>query len=90
MEENVFVVASMGVGGLLTWMLLRASNRWSRGRGLLRVPERVQHENDERLWRAKADRAQGWRELWRSIMEFTVAVLVLALLGYFIVSVASF
>ena len=67
---------------LVTWQWLRASARWQRGRGLLGVQERVARENRERLYRAKADRAQGWRELWRSLAEFLIVLVIVVLVGF--------
>ena len=67
---------------LVTWQWLRAASRWQRGRGLLGVKERVERENRERLYRAKADRAQGWRELWRSLAEFLIVLVIVVLVGF--------
>lgn len=78
-DSVLLIVGTAIISALLTWLWTEATARWRRGRGLLTVPDRVERENFERLLKAKADRNQGWRELWRSLLEFTLAAVVVGL-----------
>lgn len=80
METSV-VSASILTSVLLTWLVSSAAMRWSRGRGLVHRPATVRMENAERLWRAKAHRAQGCREMVRALAQFALAGLLLYLLA---------
>lgn len=75
------VAATAVVTMVVTWQWLRAVTRWQRGRGLLTVPERIERENRDRLAKARADRAQGWREVWRSLLEFLLVLVIVGLVG---------
>jgi len=82
MAEIGWAVATTAVVTIMvTWQWLRAVARWQRGRGLLTVPERIARENRERLSKARADRAQGWREVWRSLLEFLLVLVIVGLVG---------
>ena len=89
MGDTSLLVACIGAGAVLAWLVNTATARWGRGRGLLRVPARVKRENQERLWQARSERAQGWRELWRSLLELLVAAILVFLLGFFLGSVTG-
>lgn len=45
------------------------------------MPERIERENHDRLAKARADRAQGWREVWRSLLEFLLVLVIVGLVG---------
>lgn len=80
MEQSITTVVLVALAIILTWQVMGASARWRRGRGLLRRPVVVESENMERMWRAKSDRAQGLRELLRSIGQWMVAMVLIFVL----------
>ncbi len=81
--SNILLPVNLLFGGLLgivlTWLLTSATTRWRRGRGLIRTPRKVRLENERRLREAHSDRAQGWRELGRALMQFALLLLVVGL-----------
>ena len=81
MEQIVTITGGVALSVLVTSQLMGAAMRWSRGRGLLRRPDIVESENQDRLWKAKADRARGWRELFRSVGQFAIVATLLVMLG---------
>ena len=81
MEQIIIVAVVMTLSVLITAQVMGAAMRWSRGRGLLRRPEIVEVENQERLWKAKADRARGWRELFRAAGQYVIVVVLIGMLG---------
>lgn len=82
--DGWLLVGTIGMTALTTWLAARSTERWRRGRGLLGAEARAERENIERLLRAKSDRAQGWRELGRAVLEFGVALLLAGGLGFFL------
>jgi hypothetical protein len=68
---------------LATWLMIDASRRWNQGRGLLRRPDVVALENEERMWQARTHRRQGWRQIFRAI-AFWLLVVALVALGSFL------
>lgn len=79
--EPILIVVVMILSVLITAQLLSAAMRWNRGRGLLRRPEVVEMENQERLWKARADRAKGRRELLRAVGQYVIVVALVGMLG---------
>lgn len=82
--NNIYLVFGLVSGGMLTWMYNSANARWRRGRGLRRVPAKVERENIERMWQAQSDKAQGCREMLRAIGEWSMVVVIVFLLGLFL------
>jgi len=79
--NNIYLLSGFTFGSLLTWIISSATNRWKRGRGLRRVPTKVERENEERMWKAKNDQAQGCREMLRSVGEWSVGIMIIFVLG---------
>lgn len=82
--NNIYLIIGLAFGGLLTVMITSANERWRRGRGLRRVPEKVERENVERIWKAKNDQAQGCREMLRAAGQITAAAVIIFFLGLFL------
>jgi hypothetical protein len=79
--DVMFFVVSLCLASMLTWLAVDASNRWSRGRGLVRRPALVRYENTQRMSKAHADRGQGFRELMRAVIRITFALMLVIVLG---------
>jgi len=82
--NNIYLTIGLFCGSLLTWIISSAYNRWKRGRGLRRVPQKVERENAERMWQAKSDQAQGCREMLRAVGEYSIVVVIIFFLGLFL------
>lgn len=82
--NNIYLMIGMFCGSLLTWIITSAYNRWRRGRGLRRVPTKVERENAERMWQAKNDQAQGCREMLRAMGEWSMVGVIIFLIGLFL------
>lgn len=82
--DGWLVIGTIGLTALATWLVSESTVRWRRGQGLLGAPARAERENQERLLKAKADRAQGWRELWRALGGLAIAVVLVGLLGFYL------
>ena len=87
--DGWLMIGTIGLTALTTWLVAQSTARWRRGRGLLGAQERAERENIERMLKARSDRAQGWRELGRSLMEFGAAVVIAGILGFFLGAVAG-
>lgn len=87
--DSWLMIGTIGLTALVTWLAAQSTERWRRGRGLLGAEARAERENIERLLRAKSDRAQGWRELWRAVVEFVIALTFAGLLGFFVGAAAG-
>lgn len=86
LAQHAQLITGLLFGVLTAWLIASASGRWRRGRGLLRTVDKVRSENSERLWQAKSDRAQGWRELLRAVGEWSVVGVIVFLLGVVLAS----
>ena len=82
MEQSITTAILIVLSSLFTWQVTSASVRWRRGRGLLRRPAVVETENVERMWRARTDRARGWREVLRAVGQWMVALVLIFVLAW--------
>lgn len=82
MGQSITTAILIVLSSLFTWQVTSASARWRRGRGLLRRPAVVETENMERMWRARTDRARGWREVLRAVGQWMVALVLVFVLAW--------
>ncbi|MBP8109511.1 MAG: hypothetical protein KAZ26_21440 [Caldilineaceae bacterium] len=75
------LILAFALGCLVTAVWTSAVARWQRGRGLIRRPGVVEFENEERMWKAKGDRARGCREMLRSVLGFGLVGMLTFVLG---------
>jgi uncharacterized membrane protein YbhN (UPF0104 family) len=79
-EKAWWMLIGLAWGGVCVWLWVRATDRWKRGRAMMKKPEQVRQDSRKRMKEAKEQRRKGFLEVvWSTIMFLILVVLIFLL-----------